>query len=704
MFKLNNITKTYKDANSSIDAIKNINIEFDSKGLYFILGPSGSGKSTLLNILGGLDTPTSGEMSIAGVNTNNFDDKQWDEYRNHHLGFVFQSFNLLPHLSILENVELKLKSVNKYSANEIREKSISMLDKVGLIEHIYKKPTQLSGGQQRRVAIARALVSNPKVLLCDEPTGALDNNTSHEVMELIKEIAKDTLIIIVTHDIKLTSQYDSTIIEVNRGKIKDTKSNDKTYELNKSNSQISYLNSLKLSFKNISTSIKRSLIVILACALSVTTVLAIFSLSFGLEHELIDNGVEKLANYPVTVTAEVYLTEDQLQYLSNIDDSLYDYKAYSLQSYIYTINSSYNYSARKVSLLPNNYTDLDSQYNLLAGTLDIGTNELVLILDKNNQLGNTTDYFGTLEEGLQAEDYIGKEIRRKHFDDCYEWNGIIMESKYDKECYDNAEVLKIGAVLSPKDLYPANDFIQISNVLSNGVYMRQDKYESIVEESLQSEFAYYQYQYPDININTGTPWVWGSYESMRLMSNRSMEPMFFSVSYVPSNSESKQILLDYISEILDDTLNLSDPSSETVEFTQASIDILLLVVIVISFISVGVAAVLIFILTYANILQRTKEIGILRSVGINKSKSVMIFVQETLIISITSTLIALILYLVIRTPINNIAYENFGYSNIIMVVPTNLLLLSIVCNLVFLLSSFIPVRKGVSIDIAKIVR
>ncbi len=703
MFKLNNITKTYQDSNNKIEALKGVNIEFEDNGLYFILGPSGSGKSTLLNLLGGLDTPTSGELYIAGVNTKDFTETQWDDYRNHHLGFVFQSFNLLNNLTVLENVELKLHAVNKYTSLEITQKSIELLNKVGLQDHIYKRPTQLSGGQQQRVAIARALVSNPKVLLCDEPTGALDNNTSEEIMELLQEISKDTLIITVTHDIKLTERYDSNVFVVERGTTPDVKVLEEiSTELPISNSQISMSGALKLSYKNILTSLKRSLIVILACALSVTTVLTIFSVSTGLEYELVELGLEKMSKYPVSAYRYGYLSDEEVEALTSIDESLYDFMTYSTRSNLYTVSDDYEYASKRARILPQNYQELDKQYNVLAGSLELEENEIVLILDKYNQLGDAIDYLSHLGSGLQAEDYIGVEILRTPLDCRFVWNGTTMDRVDAELCYDDTDILKIGAVLSPLDLYPANDLVSVSNILGSGIFITQEIHNNILEESANSEYAYYYNLYPEINIHTGK--VWEDNDRERATYSRSIEPSYSRIAYVPSTSETKVELLEQLNIIVGDTLRISDPASETIEFTISLTDLLLLVVLVIAIISILVAATLIFILTYANILQRRKEVGILRGLGITKSKTISIFVQETLIIGLIATLISFLLYFIIRIPLNKLAYEYFGYREIVKVSLLNLILLPLICNLFFVLSSFFPVRKGVNINISDIIR
>ena len=222
MLKLNNIKKNYETGNESVKALKGISIEFRENEFVSILGPSGCGKTTLLNIIGGLDHYTSGDLIIDGISTKKYKDRDWDTYRNHRIGFVFQNYNLISHQTVLSNVELALtlSGVDKHIR---RKKAIEVLEKVGLKDQMYKKPNQMSGGQMQRVAIARALVNDPDILLADEPTGALDTKTSVQIMEILKEISKDRLIIMVTHNPELAQKYSTRIINLLDGKKKRKK-------------------------------------------------------------------------------------------------------------------------------------------------------------------------------------------------------------------------------------------------------------------------------------------------------------------------------------------------------------------------------------------------------------------------------------------------------------------------------------------------
>lgn len=220
MLELKKITKKYLSGTNSVSALKGIDLKFRETEFVSILGPSGCGKTTLLNIIGGLDQYTTGDLIINGKSTKNFKDKDWDTYRNHSIGFVFQNYNLIPHQTVLANVELAL-TLAGISKSERRKRAIKALKDVGLGDQIHKKPNQMSGGQMQRVAIARALVGNPDILLADEPTGALDTKTSVQIMELLKEISKTKLVIMVTHNPELAEKYSTRIIKLLDGKVTD---------------------------------------------------------------------------------------------------------------------------------------------------------------------------------------------------------------------------------------------------------------------------------------------------------------------------------------------------------------------------------------------------------------------------------------------------------------------------------------------------
>lgn len=325
MLELKNITKTYEVGDLKVEALKGLSIEFRKSEFVSILGPSGCGKTTLLNIVGGLDRYTSGDLVINGKSTKDFKDKDWDTYRNHSVGFVFQSYNLIPHQTVLENVELAL-TLSGVSKEERKKRAITVLEKVGLKDKIKSKPNQLSGGQMQRVAIARALVNDPEIILADEPTGALDSTTSVQIMELLKEISKDKLIVMVTHNPALAETYSSRIVKLLDGELTDDsnpyKENEKEKkllsltdddklsksELKKKNKKkrMSFFTALSLSFKNLLTKKGRTLLVSFAGSIGIIGIALVLAISSGFSNYVNQTQKETLSTYPVSLTSSEY--------------------------------------------------------------------------------------------------------------------------------------------------------------------------------------------------------------------------------------------------------------------------------------------------------------------------------------------------------------------------------------------------------------
>lgn len=309
MLQIKNISKTYKTGNLVQRALDDVSLNLRDNEFVAILGPSGSGKTTLLNIIGGLDRYDSGDLIINGISTKKYKDRDWDSYRNHTVGFVFQSYNLIPHQTVLANVELAL-TISGISGKERRERAIKALEEVGLGDQLHKKPNQMSGGQMQRVSLARALVNNPDILLADEPTGALDSETSIQVMDLLKEVAKDRLVVMVTHNPELAYQYATRIVKVKDGKL--LKDSD-PYEIpegeapvpvhkNMGKSSMSFLTALSLSFNNLKTKKARTILVSFAGSIGIIGIAMILSLSHGVNQYIEDMEEKTMSEYPLQIT------------------------------------------------------------------------------------------------------------------------------------------------------------------------------------------------------------------------------------------------------------------------------------------------------------------------------------------------------------------------------------------------------------------
>ena len=309
MLQIKNISKTYKTGNLVQRALDDVSLNLRDNEFVAILGPSGSGKTTLLNIIGGLDRYDSGDLIINGISTKKYKDRDWDSYRNHTVGFVFQSYNLIPHQTVLANVELAL-TISGISGKERRERAIKALEEVGLGDQLHKKPNQMSGGQMQRVSLARALVNNPDILLADEPTGALDSETSIQVMDLLKEVAKDRLVVMVTHNPELAYQYATRIVKVKDGKLLEDSD---PYEIpegeapvpvhkNMGKSAMSFLTALSLSFNNLKTKKARTILVSFAGSIGIIGIAMILSLSHGVNQYIEDMEEKTMSEYPLQIT------------------------------------------------------------------------------------------------------------------------------------------------------------------------------------------------------------------------------------------------------------------------------------------------------------------------------------------------------------------------------------------------------------------
>ncbi len=322
MLKLKDIKKDYVSGDTIVQALKGINIEFRECEFVSILGQSGGGKTTLLNIIGGLDRYTSGDVIINGKSTKDFKDRDWDAYRNYSIGFVFQNYNLIPHQTVLSNVELAL-TLSGTSKKERKERAIKALEDVGLKEQIYKKPNQLSGGQMQRVAIARALVNNPDIILADEPTGALDTKTSVQVMEILKEISKTKLVIMVTHNPDLAEKYSTRIIRILDGKITDDSNpykNEKKETYNKKcvkRTSMRFFTALNLSLNNLMTKKGRTILTSFAGSIGIIGIALILALSTGIQNYISKVEEDTLSSYPITIDESTIDTAAMIESMMN---------------------------------------------------------------------------------------------------------------------------------------------------------------------------------------------------------------------------------------------------------------------------------------------------------------------------------------------------------------------------------------------------
>ena len=468
MLELNDIKKDYVSGSTIVSALKGINLRFRDCEFVSILGQSGCGKTTMLNIIGGLDKYTSGDLKINGVSTKNYKDRDWDFYRNNSIGFVFQSYNLIPHQTVLSNVELAL-TLSGVSKAERKKRAIEALEKVGLGEQIHKKPNQMSGGQMQRVAIARALVNNPDILLADEPTGALDTETSIQIMELLKEISKDRLIIMVTHNPELAKDYSTRIVRLLDGVITDdsdpysledmeadirakeaakAKTSEKKTKKSgkKQKTSMSFFTALSLSFNNLMTKKTRTILTAFAGSIGIIGIAMILSISNGIQLYIDRVQRDTLSSYPITLQAEAIDISSMVSSMTGNSDS----EEHEDKSKIYSndimgdmINTmvkevkSNNLSEFK-KYIENGGSDIKSYVSDIQYSYDVPLN--IYMKDTSNgveQLNPSTMFDSIYGEGATSTSYaMSSGMGMGMFSNSSVWNQLLGNQQVLDEQYD----------------------------------------------------------------------------------------------------------------------------------------------------------------------------------------------------------------------------------------------------------------------------
>ena len=502
MIELRDIHKIYGKGEDAVVALNGVSLSFGEVGLVSIVGPSGCGKTTLLNVIGGLDRYTSGDILVDGKSTKTYRDADWDAYRNHRIGFVFQSYSLIPHLSVLDNVMMAL-SLSGVKASERKSRSLEMLEKVGLKEKANKRPNQLSGGQMQRVAIARALVNNPDILLCDEPTGALDSKTSRQVMELLKEISGTRLVVMVTHNLDLAKEYSTRTVSMLDGVVQsddhpaeatDTEVVENSKEKKTS---MSFLAALKSSAKNLLTKKGRTIATSIAGSIGLVGIGLVLSLSSGINDQVARMESDSLAGFPITVSETATASREDLiasytsgtqkefpstdeytvndpsanmirhknlftpefvSYMEAMNHSYYNSMSFSYSvgvNMAYKSTSSYGVvTAAKGGILaslglgssalfefPDCKDFILTQYDVLAGTYPQNQNDLVLVVDSFNRLDKTvvTSLGFPVKETYSSSDFLGLKFRVLVNDDYYvEDAGIYTQNSDAKALYEDS--------------------------------------------------------------------------------------------------------------------------------------------------------------------------------------------------------------------------------------------------------------------------
>ena len=844
MLEIKKITKVYKTEEFVQKALDNVSISFRKNEFVSILGPSGSGKTTLLNIIGGLDHYDSGDLIINGVSTKKYKDRDWDSYRNHRIGFVFQSYNLISHQSVLSNVELAL-TLSGVSKSERKERAKKALKDVGLLDHINKKPSQLSGGQMQRVAIARALVNDPEILLADEPTGALDSNTSKTIMDILKDVAKDRLVIMVTHNPELADNYSSRIIELKDGKItgdsnpyseeKEAFDNKKT-----SKTSMSFFTALSLSLNNLLTKKGRTILTALAGSIGIIGIALILSLSNGVNTYINDIQKETMLSYPIQIEAEsvdlssifdtgrntydtrnvkhnndaIYSNDNTLTMANSVTtnvskNNLSEFKKYldneksEINKYIKTNGIIYSYDTKfsvfnydKDGVLVNSDGstfndksissfdnmsmgfDMDSnnifselmtnndgslsdavigEYEVLKGTWPKKYNEIVLVLDKNNEIPTSTLYnlgllpskeYKKILKALENEEKIKIESKKIEYDkiigtdfklltasDFYikQKNGyyssvVDTNAKVEELVKKKALTLKVVGVIKQKEKSKTETItsnVAYTKELTNWIIKHTDessvvkaqesnkkvsainglKFKISSDKEKQSEAIkyikglsvsekaklsssmfsnIYGDKYKDELLNLSEADLANALDMYLLNPDSktliSIYDNYVSVGTYDDNlkefgkvSKEAPSRIDIYTETFEnknkvkdsitnynktvkeaDKINYTDYVGLLMSSVTTIINTISYVLIAFVSISLVVSSIMIAIITYISVLERIKEIGILRAVGASKKDVSRVFKAETFIEGLVAGVLGITITILLNIPINKI--------------------------------------------------
>ena len=860
MLKLQNIKKDYITGDTAVHALKGVSIEFRKSEFVSILGHSGCGKTTLLNIIGGLDRYTDGDLFINGKSTKTYKDRDWDNYRNHSVGFIFQSYNLIPHQTVLSNVELAL-TLSGVSKQERRKRAEDALKKVGLGDQLGKKPNQMSGGQMQRVAIARALVNDPEILLADEPTGALDSETSVQIMELLKEISKDRLVIMVTHNPELAKQYSTRIVKLLDGNITDDSDpygGEETVKAEKAEGKrpsMSFLTALSLSLNNLMTKKARTFLTSFAGSIGIIGIALILSLSNGVNAYIQKVEEDTLSSYPITIekagmdvsrlvkdlmgkneapedrekdkiysnnimtemmttmvngisennlvllkahiekTPEFESNTSEIEYKYSTVMNIYDEKGNRVnpntvfttvfgesaaQSQQYSGMSSFSNTEVWTRLFDNSEF-LEKQYDVIAGRMPEKYNEIVLAIDKNNQISDYTLYSLGLKDVKELEEMMKKAQNGEKIEPTeevtYSYDDILnlkfkllcntdyfeksengtWVNKTDDELFVQSQLAKLGEDITVVGIIrPAEG--SVANDTAGFVGYKSELMEDLINKVNDSEIVKAQKASPDTDVLTGLPFEANenmTYEELMAyiaalpenehaeyaayteqmtaagMTNEQIAERFNSaikaknssatyegnlslmgvsdlkrpsvINIYPKDFEAKET----VAELIDD-YNSAAAENEKITYTDyiglmlSSVTTIINAIsyILIAFISISliVSSIMIGIITYISVLERTKEIGILRAMGASKRDVSRVFNAETLIVGFSAGVIGILITLLLLIPINAIIDAITDISGLAVLPVAGAAALIIISMLLTLIAGLFPSKIAAKKD------
>ncbi|WP_056938113.1 ATP-binding cassette domain-containing protein [Lactobacillus kitasatonis] len=773
MLQLKHIFKSYHVGDTVTHALDDVTISFRDQEFVAILGPSGSGKTTMLNVIGGLDRYDKGDLIINGKATKNFKETDWDAYRNNTVGFIFQNYNLIPHLSIMDNVELGM-NLSGVPKKERHEKAVAALTEVGLKDHINKRPNQLSGGQMQRVAIARAIANDPDILLCDEPTGALDTETSVQIMKLIKKLSKDRLVIMVTHNPELAKEYATRIVNFQDGKILDDsepfkpEAEEDTFNLKRT--KMSYWNAIKLSFTNIMTKKGRTILTAFASSIGIISIAVVLAISNGFQKQINTTMSKALAKYPISISQTAtdmtsmnernesdknvknrgYVTakkdqSEQAQHTNKISQKYVNYVKKINPNYANNISYQRGVNLNLLSkvkgktewvqfsnsdpsqgssvmqaraqamssmgigssvfpttLNKNKGAFLKQNYQILSGTWPSKATDLVLVTDNKNTVNiNSLKNLGfdvSENDQIKFDKLVGKTFKVVSNNDYYQElpNGMFIPKKVNSSMYNDAKTkLKLVGVIRPKNedsMALLSTGIAYSDKLSQKV-INDNKNSDVVKAQKKSSRSILTNQ--KLNAN----------EKKMTMQTLGGSSIPTGIMIYPNNFDDKDKVLDYLDKWNKgkkkaDKIVYTDMSSAVTTMTGGLLNSITTILVAFAAISLITSMIMIGILTYTSVLERTKEIGVLKALGARKKDITRVFDAETFILGVFSGVLGIFIAYLLTFPINTVIYNLTDLSNVAQLDPKAAIILIIVSTVLTLLGGHIPARMAAKKDAA----
>lgn len=780
MLELRDIKKSYKIGEIETKALDGINAAFREKEFVAILGTSGSGKTTCLNIIGGLDRYDSGELTIKGKKTSDFVEKDWDAYRNNSVGFVFQSYNLITHLSIVENVELGM-TLSGVSRTEKHRRAVEVLKQVGLSEHLHKRPNQLSGGQMQRVAIARALANNPEILLCDEPTGALDTTTSTQIMDLIKELSRDRLVIMVTHNPDIAEKYADRIVRFEDGKVVSDSNphieKNKADNFKLTHTSMSFITALKLSFNNLKTKKGRTFLTSFASSIGIIGIAVILSLSTGFQTQIDNFQSDAMAEFPIIISQtaavinaenmatmretmqnqmtgteefaesdEVYaydpmdttithtnvFTDEYIEFLENISpdiSSSIGYVRIVNMNVLRDINGTVKpapfssgqsggmgnatsmnglgMSSYPKILQKDSPPYLEKNYDLLAGAYPTAPTDLVLVVDTKNRVVESTlkslGFDTNDEKSIKFADIVGTEYKIISNDNYYVKSEFgTFAPNQDMDAMYNADgniTVKIAGIVRQKpDMNIA--------LLGAGIAYSDELSQMVIDSSLSSEIVKAQ-ESSDTNVMSMEELDEESKASFLSYLGGNSTP-YMAMVY-PYDFETKDAVTAYLdgynlNQDIEDQVIYTDLAGTMSDMTSGIMSAITIVLIAFAAIALVVSLIMISIITYTSVLERTKEIGILRALGARKKDITRVFDAETCILGVFSGLLGIAIAYLATIPINSIIFRLTDLANVANLQLDHAGFLILISTALTMLGGHIPAKMASRKDAVEALR